>query len=173
MRVTPGLHGARGAGQRVLLCQSIWKSRLWGPCLFSLCKCKRTGGITALVLSKQKACHLSPRFIDSVSPISSNGYHREWLGETWSHNEAQIITTSPKFARALSLSRSASPQLQARQTVCLFYKKGLDKREERHWKGKRSWSWRKEAEEWAWMLSLNKGEYLCPWNAGWGNKWFL
>lgn len=83
------------------------EKRALGP-LLSL-QMQTNGSLTALVLSKQKACHLSPRFIDSVSPISSNGYHREWLGETWSHNEDQIITTSSKFAWALSLSGSAFP----------------------------------------------------------------
>lgn len=34
--------------------------------------------------------------------------------------------------------------------------KGLEKRKERSWKGKRSWNERKEAEEWDWTLSLNK-----------------
>lgn len=109
MRVTPGcpVPGEWSTGSfSVTASGKVGSEALASP---SLCKCKRTGGITALVLSKQKACHLSTRFIDSVSPISSNGYHREWLGETWSHNEAQIITTSPKFAQALSLSRSAPP----------------------------------------------------------------
>lgn len=122
----PSAEGSRA----VSLCRSIWKSTPWGPRLVSLCKCKRTEGITALVLSKQKTCHLSSRFIDSVRPISSNGYHREWLGEIRSHNEAQIITTSPKFAWALSLSTNTPhpPKLQARQAVSFCSIKGIRQR---------------------------------------------
>lgn len=128
IRAVPSAEGSRA----FFLCRSIWKSTPWGPRLVSLCKCKRTEGITALVLSKQKTCHLSSRFIDSVRPISSNGYHREWLGETRSHNEAQIITTSPKFARALSLSTNTpppqTPKLQARQAVSFCSIKGIRQR---------------------------------------------
>lgn len=39
-----------------------------------------------------------------------------------SHNGAQIVTDNPKFARTLTLSRSASLELLARQTVSRFYK---------------------------------------------------
>lgn len=133
-RVTPGCK-VPVEQRRVFLRHSIWKSGLWGSSL----QMQTNRRHYCFGPVKTKGVSSFPRrFINSVSPISSNGYHREWLGEMWSHNEAQIITTSPIFARALSLSRSASLQLPARQTVSLFYIKGLDKREKEPGWGRRS-----------------------------------